>query len=93
MTKKDVEEFMEKCRTSYANGGFLTTDLYDDFAIDAFLQKKWLNDKVEQSHKELVEFLKHKKSPIDKGEDFQAGYSIAIDEIYLLLTSNNKSDE
>ena len=40
--KETIQEFDKKCGSSYAVGGFLTTDLGDKFRLDQLLMNDWL---------------------------------------------------
>lgn len=72
-----IREFMEKCRTSFAYGGFLTKDLNEDFGIDAFLQEKWLKEKLLTKNVVIGE----NNLDDEKLHDYLAGILNALPEI------------
>ena len=56
--ERELKSFEKKSNTSFARGGFLTTDLGDSFRVDVELQKSFLSEfssrLLEQVRLELV---------------------------------------
>ena len=87
-----IEEFMEKCRTSFVNGGFLTKDLNEDFAIDAFLQEKWLKEKIQDFNKFNKNNMDETKQGYDEKDSAFIKEIAAVINKYSMENNSNTPD-